>query len=67
MANTLTNLIPAIVKGFDVVSRELVGFIPSVNRDPSADRIAKNQTLYSWQAPTASLSDITPANVSPQA
>ncbi|MGD0650928.1 MAG: P22 coat - protein 5 family protein [Verrucomicrobiia bacterium] len=67
MPNTLTSLIPAVVKGFDVVSRELVGFIPSVNRDPSADRLAKNQTLYSWAAPVASLNDIAPANVSPQA
>lgn len=66
MANTLTNLIPTFIKGFDVVSRELVGFIPSVNRDPSADRIAKNQTLYSWSTPAATLSNITPANVSPQ-
>ena len=66
MANTLTNLIPSIVRGFDVVSRELVGFVPSVNRDPSSDRLAKNQTLYSWASPTASLSDITPNNVSPQ-
>lgn len=66
MANTLTNLIPSLVKGFDVVSRELVGFLPSVNRDPSTDRIAKNQTLYSWAAPAATLSTITPANVSPQ-
>lgn len=68
MANTLTNLIPTLVKGFDVVSRELVGFIPGVNRDPSTDRIAKNQTLYSWQTPAAAaLGDITPANTSPQA
>ena len=66
MANTLTNLIPTVVRGFDVVSRELIGFIPSVNRDPAADRVAKNQTLYSWITPTASLSDITPANTSPQ-
>lgn len=67
MANTLTNLIPSIVRGFDVVSRELVGFIPSVNRDPSADRLAKNQTLYSWASGAATLGDIAPANVSPSA
>jgi P22 coat protein - gene protein 5 len=67
MANTLTNLIPSIVRGFDVVSRELVGFIPTVNRDPSTDRLAKNQTLYSWASGAATLSDIAPSNVSPQA
>ncbi len=67
MANTLTNLIPTLVQGFDVVSREQLGFIPSVNRDPSADRLAKNQTLYSWSAPAASLSTITPAASTPSA
>lgn len=67
MANTLTNLIPTLVQGFDVVSREQLGFIPSVNRDPSADRLAKNQTLYSWQAPAATLSTITPGAATPSA
>lgn len=66
-ANTLTNLIPFFVRGFDVVSRELVGMLPGVNRDPSADRVAKNQTIYSWQTGKATLSNITPSNVSPQA
>lgn len=64
--NTLTNLIPTIVTGFDVVSRECVGFLPSVLRDPRTERVAKNQSLYSWKAPAQSLSNITPANVSPQ-
>lgn len=67
MANTLTNLLPTLVKGFDVVSRELVGFIPSVTRDATTDRVAKNQTLYSWKTAAASLNNITAANVSPQA
>jgi len=47
MANTLTNLIPTAFASLDVVSRELVGFIPSVTRDARTDRVAKNQTLYS--------------------
>ena len=66
-ANTLTNLIPFFVRGFDVVSRELVGMLPGVNRDPSADRVAKNQTIYSWQTGKATLGNIAPSNVSPQA
>ncbi len=66
MSNTLTNLIPTLVTALDVVSREQVGLIPSVNRDSTADRVAKNQTLYSWSTPSAALSTITPANVSPQ-
>jgi hypothetical protein len=67
MSNTITNLIPTIIQGFDVVSREQVGFIPSVNRDPSADRIAKNQTMYSWSAPAATLSSIAPGSATPSA
>jgi len=61
MANTLTNLIPTVVEAFDAVSRELVGFIPSVNRDPRTDRVAKNQTLYSPATAANTVSDITPA------
>ena len=66
MANTLTNLIPSIVQAFDVVSREQIGFLPAINRDPTTDRLAKNQTAYSWVTGAASLADITPSNVSPQ-
>ena len=45
MPNTLTNLIPDAYAALDVVSRELVGFIPSVARDPKADMVAVNETL----------------------
>ena len=60
--NTLTNLIPDAYAALDVVSRELVGFIPSVARDPKTDRIAANQSIRIPQtaANTAGL-DITPA------
>ena len=47
MANTLTNLIPDAYAALDVVSRELTGAIPGVQRDASADRLATNQTLRS--------------------
>lgn len=51
MANTLTNLIPDIFAALDVVSRELVGFIPAVARDSKADRVPVGQTLRVTQAP----------------
>jgi hypothetical protein len=61
MANTLTNLIPAAYAALDNVSRELVGLIPSVNRDMTSDRVAKGQTLYVPVAPANTASDFTPA------
>lgn len=67
MANTLTNLIPSVYASLDVVSRELVGFIPSVNRDSRTDRVAKNQTLYSPATPVNTLSNITAAMSIPAA
>ena len=68
MSNTLTNLIPDIYAALDVVSRELVGFIPAVARDPSADRVALNQTLRVEQTPAnAAGGDITPAMALPSA
>lgn len=68
MANTLTNLIPDIYAALDVVSRELVGFIPAVARDSSADRLALNQTLRVPVSPAnAAGGDITPAMSLPAA
>lgn len=67
MANTLTNLIPDAYAALDVVSRELVGFIPSVTRDASADRIAVGQTLRSPLVPASSASDVTAAMSLPAA
>lgn len=68
MANTLTNLIPDIYAALDVVSRELVGFIPAVARDSTADRVALNQTLRIPIAPSnAAGGNITPAMSLPSA
>lgn len=67
MANTLTNLIPDVYAALDVVSRELVGVIPGVNRDARADRLATNQTLRSPVAPVNTTSTYTPSMAIPSA
>jgi len=62
MANTLNNVIPTVYEALDVVSRELVGFIPSVSRDSTADRAAKDQTISSHIVPAITAEDITPGD-----
>lgn len=67
MANTLTSLIPDIYASLDVVSRELVGAIPAVARDSTADRVAIGQTLRSPVVPANTSATITPAMAFPAA
>lgn len=68
MANTLTNLVPDIYAALDVVSRELTGFIPAVQRDPSTDRVAVGENLRIAQAPSNSAGgDVTAAMSFPSA
>ena len=68
MANTLTSLIPDVYAALDVVSRELVGIIPSVARNATADRVAKGATLRAFQTPANTAGgDITPAMALPAA
>jgi hypothetical protein len=67
MANTLSNLIPDVYSALDVVSRELVGAIPGVTRDPKSDRIATNQTIRVPQTPTNTTATYTPSMAVPSA
>jgi hypothetical protein len=64
-ANTLTSLIPTIYEALDVVSREMIGFIPGVMRNSSAERAALNQTILVPIAPTATTADNTPGVSAP--
>lgn len=65
MANTLTNLIPAMTEALDTVSREMVGMIPAVRRDSQVARAALNQNVYIPVTPEASTATNTPATTAP--
>jgi len=56
-ANNLTGLIPDIFTAFDVVSREMVGFIPSASRASNAERAALNQSVVYQIVPEATTRD----------
>lgn len=64
--NVLTGLTPTIYRALDVVSRELVGFIPSVSRDASETMAAKDQIIRTFITQSASSVDIAPASASPE-
>lgn len=65
-ANTLTNLIPSLYAGLDVVSRELVGFIPSVTRNVSAERAAVGEPVTYPISPSMASANVTPAMTIPE-
>lgn len=64
--NVLTGLTPTIYRALDTVSRELVGFIPSVSRDASEAMAAKDQIIRTFITQSAGSVDIAPASSSPE-
>jgi hypothetical protein len=65
MANVFTNLIPSIYAALDKVSRELVGFIPAVNKATSPERAQVGETVTFFVPPVMAAGDIAPAQYGP--
>lgn len=59
-SNTLTGLIPTLYEALNVVSREMVGFIPAVRRDSTTERAALDQVVRSPIGEAGAVEDITP-------
>jgi hypothetical protein len=63
--NTLTDLIPDLFNSLDIVSRELVGFIPAVSADMTFETAAVGQTVRSPVAPASTATDVTAGATTP--
>lgn len=61
MTNTITDLIPIMYRGLDQVAREMVGFIPAVNKDVSAEMVPMGTFVNVPIVPVNTTGDITPA------
>jgi hypothetical protein len=58
--NSLNGLIPILYAALQTVSREMVGLIPAVMRDMTADAAAKGQTISVPITPPSDTQDIVP-------
>ena len=65
MANTLTGLFQYIYDSVDVVSREVVGMVPSVYINSAAEEAAKDQDISYDIVPDATGYDVTPNSAVP--
>lgn len=65
-ANTLTRLIPDLFAAVDVVSRELVGMIPSATRNTAAERAAVGESVVYPITPELGTFNVTPAMAIPE-
>jgi len=59
--NTLTGLIPDLYAALNKVSRELVGYVPSVSNNMDGTTAAVGEDIVIPIAPTANVGDITPS------
>lgn len=59
--NTLTGHIPYIYEALDVVNREMIGLIPSVNLNAGSELVAKGQTIRSHVTGALPVIDIEPS------
>ena len=64
--NLLNDLVPSLYKAMDVVSREQIGFLPSVMRDVSAERVQRGQPIITPITPKANVSDVTETMTVPE-
>jgi hypothetical protein len=65
MSNSFNNLVATVYTSLDTVSRELVGFIPAVTRDPVVARAAIGQTIMFPIAPASTSRNIVPGQLPP--
>ena len=60
MANSLSCLMPTLFAALDIVSREIVGFIPAVSVNAAPNGVAKGDPIKIPVAQTAESYDVVP-------